>query len=508
MNKFWAMLRDSYKEAVDGSIMLVMFVLLGLVVLLIASLSVTPVPAADAVPRMVSAGGGGPNGLQVVVGDRGRAKRQAFFFFRPDVSNTQVGESPSGHPWDAPVTFTITYTATGQGAAGAEVEVDEKGQPKPNAIKKEALLLGDPFKEAVRYWAAVPGEKKPAFTDALAEEYVTAQVRENSRLNVTKVTKVTKKPAGGGGGVLGGLFGTSAASSYEVTASGGDRLGWSHNPSVLFGLWNPEVSQPLGRLVYLVESTLLNGVGAWVILLAGVVVTAGFIPNMLRKGGIDLLISKPVPRPLILLYKYLGGLLFVFFLTTAAVVSVWVVMGVRTGVWSTALMWCIPGITAYFAILYACSTLVGVLTRNTIVSVVVTIVFWLVIFLIGFLITWTNIINTGMEVAKTQQKQQQAAAQKGKPPVGTAEEEIAPPAEPDKGWWLWSLEALNRAAPRINDLDELTTRQIANDLLGDADRRGVPPRGGLGWAEVAAVSGAWLVLFLGLATLRFVTRSY
>src|SRR5688572_14282325 len=40
--------------------------------------------------------------------------------------------------------------------------------------------------------------------------------------------------------------------------------------------------------------------------------TASFIPSMLEKGTIDLLISKPLSRATILLSKYIGAVLFVF----------------------------------------------------------------------------------------------------------------------------------------------------------------------------------------------------
>ncbi|MEO8515026.1 MAG: ABC transporter permease subunit, partial [Ignavibacteria bacterium] len=35
--------------------------------------------------------------------------------------------------------------------------------------------------------------------------------------------------------------------------------------------------------------------------------TASFIPSMLEKGTIDLLISKPISRPMILISKYIGA---------------------------------------------------------------------------------------------------------------------------------------------------------------------------------------------------------
>ena len=72
-----------------------------------------------------------------------------------------------------------------------------------------------------------------------------------------------------------------------------------------------------------------------------------------------------------------------------------------------------------------------------------------------------------------------------------------------------SFELANRITPRTNDLDELTTKLIADDLLPPTDRRqNSLRRKALSWGETVGVAGAYIVLFLGLATARFVTRSH
>ena len=491
MSQFWAMLKDSYREAVDGWIFLVMLVLGGVVVGLVASASVTPVAADLAVPRMIG-GGDGPGQSTLVAGDRGAGTKPAFFFYKPDVADVKSAGGDDGRPWAAPLTFTVTYRGGGNGAAGADVEVDDKGQPKLDPKKaKDALILGDPFKEAVRYWAAKPGEPKPAYTDELGREFVTATVADATGLTVTDAVK--QKAAGGG---FLNMFATPPT-AFTVTTSGGSRLGWAHRPAVLFGAVSSDTfSLSLGRLVYLIESTLLNSLGAWVILLTGVVVTAGFVPNMMRKGGIDLLLSKPLSRPQILVYKYLGGLLFVFLVTAATVAGVWLAVGVRTGVWATGLLWAVGGITFYFAVLYALSTLVGVLTRNGIVSIIVTVLFWFAVWLIGFTLSALVAVNM---VADAQQQLR---------PAAKADAQADPPP-PIPAWLISTLEIANRVTPRTNDLDELTTKLIADDLLPPTDRRQNSLRQkGLSWAETLGVATAYIVLFLGLATARFVTRSH
>jgi ABC-type transport system involved in multi-copper enzyme maturation permease subunit len=498
MSKFLAMLKDSYKEAVDGWIFVVMLALSGLLVLIVGSLSADPLPADKALPKVVTG-----DALRMVSPDRGAGSRLIIYAYQVKLSDVQVVE-PGPNRWDDKVRFDLEFTSLGFGPAGVEVD-DAK---KPTKVKQvDAGLFSDAFKEAVRTWAGT-GEEKPKYTDELAKEFITHQLRDAARLNVTGV----EKQSGG---------------RFTVTADGAtSRIGWPHRPSLFFGLWEMTfLDQPLGDLVFLVEGGLVNSLGAWVVLLAGVIVTAGFIPNMLQKGAIDLLLTKPMSRPLILLFKYVGGLLFVLMLTAVAVGGVWVVVGLRTGVWSPGLLYSVGGITFYFAILYACSTLVGVLTRNPIVSIVVTVCFWFLLFLIGFIYNTVTTLNN-LEIqqptaqarenpgekadpGKDQKKDQKKAAADA-----PADGEGEPANQPQRvarvpEWVVTTAQTLNRVAPRTNDLDKLTERLIGRDLLSPvAQRQAGFHRDVFPWAEVLGVAGVWIALLLGLAMLRFVTRSY
>src|SRR5260370_37088846 len=106
-----------------------------------------------------------------------------------------------------------------------------------------------------------------------------------------------------------------------------------------------------------IEHRLVNVLGAPIALLVSVVRAVFSIPNMLRKGTVDLLLVKPIRRPTLLLYKYVGGLTFIFLNTALAVGGVWLVLSLRSGVWAPGFLMSIPLITFYFAILYSLSTL-------------------------------------------------------------------------------------------------------------------------------------------------------
>jgi ABC-type transport system involved in multi-copper enzyme maturation permease subunit len=488
MTKFWAMLKDSFREAVDGWIFLVMLIISGVVTLLVLSLSFTPTPTDQAIPKLIPSGRGPGNGgpMQVVSPDRGAGTKLVIYQYATTITN--VRSTPSGgNPWDDKVTFDLEFSQAGFGGG---VEVDDPKNPTKTKMDLKDLFA-DPFKEAVRTWASTTGGEKPKYTDALAKEFVAAQLKSVTRLNVTDVQK-------------------GEGAKFTVTADGSStRLAWPHKPALFFGLAPLSfMESPLGQLIHIVENGLVNGLGAWVMLMAGVIVTAGFIPNMLRKGALDLVLVKPISRPALLVYKYLGGLLFVLLLATAAFGGVWLAIGLRTGVWAPGLLYCILGVTFYFAILYACSTLFGVLTRNAIVSIVVTIVFWFVIWLLGFVHNLLTVLDN-MEVQGRPAMKRKADEKKDAKKADADDDEQSPDDTPKPPRALVrAFDIINTVTPRTKDLDTLTSSLISRDLLSEGEQR----QAGLklkqmDWGEVLGVAGAYIALFLGLAILRFVTRS-
>ena len=123
-------------------------------------------------------------------------------------------------------------------------------------------------------------------------------------------------------------------------------------------------------MLWIIEDQIINGLGGAIALLISVVITAFFIPNMLRKGSVDLLISKPIGRSQLLVYKYIGGLTFMFLVTAFTVGGIWLVIALRSGFWDPSFLLVIPVLTFTFAILYAVSTLVAVFTRSAIAAMI------------------------------------------------------------------------------------------------------------------------------------------
>ena len=160
---------------------------------------------------------------------------------------------------------------------------------------------------------------------------------------------------------------------------------WPNKLSLFFGALplSGEAGFPLFQQVFFIENVIVGYVGSTIAVLISIIISAFFIPNMLRKGSIDMLLVKPISRFALLLYKFVGGLTFIFLNTVVAVVGIWAALGFRSGIWGVAFLETILVLTFFFAILYSVSTLFGVLTRSPIAAILLTVGVWFVFFIVG-----------------------------------------------------------------------------------------------------------------------------
>lgn len=98
---------------------------------------------------------------------------------------------------------------------------------------------------------------------------------------------------------------------------------------------------------------------------------SSFIPNMLEKGHVDVILSKPVSRAQVLFGKFLGGLIVVFLNVAYLIVGIWLMIGFKFEVWDPLLLYTILTITFAFAVLYSLIILIGVLSQNSVLSMMV-----------------------------------------------------------------------------------------------------------------------------------------
>jgi ABC-type transport system involved in multi-copper enzyme maturation permease subunit len=106
--------------------------------------------------------------------------------------------------------------------------------------------------------------------------------------------------------------------------------------------------------------------------------SAGLIPSVLEPGRIELLLSKPVSRLHILLGRFLGNVAVVACNVAYLVLGIWIIFGVKTGVWGVQFLWAIATTVFIFAVLLTVVVLVGVVFESAALATMVTIALGLV----------------------------------------------------------------------------------------------------------------------------------
>lgn len=473
MQQFIAILKDSFREAVDGFVIYVMLALSAVVIVLAASMSFTPTEPGKAFGAIVQQ-------FNVIVPEKGRSG--AF------VSGERVSYSASDvQPIDGG--YKLRLTVAGQ--------TDRPDQADAAGGKSDPPA-GDSFRTAVVRWAAATGEtvrlndkgkvakggrrggkgvdlampvaatvaEQRAVTDAQMEEFLKSQFVMHAGMTAT-ATRVTTGVA-------------EPTYAFDVSTGGGSAVqGWPHATKVFFGAFTLNEAAPLGATLWLIEDVIINRFGGTFTLLVGMIITSFFIPNMLRKGSVDLLISKPVGRAQLLVYKYIGGLTFMFLVTAFTVGGIWFVMAVRSGYWNPAFLAAIPILTFTFAILYAMSTLVAVFTRSAVAAMLMSVGFAFFLFVFGQI---------------------------------KAEYDDTRAADPDAdrpAWQATVVDGGNDFLPRTRELDLLIRRQISQGTLTPAMQKVIIESG-----EPASLAGTFgvslihIALMLGISCWWFSTRDY
>jgi ABC-type transport system involved in multi-copper enzyme maturation permease subunit len=291
----------------------------------------------------------------------------------------------------------------------------------------------------------------------------------------------------------------AASIRYDVTTHGSriKNLGeWPHELVVFFALPVTFVHLPIGNFVRFWEDLIVNTFGAAIALLLSTIITAFFIPNMLRKGTVDLLLVKPIHRSTLLIQKYIGGLLMIFLNTAFVVLGIWAVLGLRTGLWGTGFLVSILVITYQFALYYAVSTLFGVLTRSSIVAILMACLAWFVLnLLFGWGYLWVDQTRIAPDVARELKLEVD----------GKEQLKLLP------DWAYTTADAVHLVTPHLKDFDVLTGKLIADDTLPSySSERKLADKmyASFSWTEALTVTTIYIVVLLALSCWWFATKDF
>jgi hypothetical protein len=461
MRTLIAVLKDSYREAVSGWVLQAMLVIIGLFLLFVLSTSFRLMPLEETLNAQFGF-------MNTFVGRNPQ-------FGSPNITVEKMQVSKPDEPWASAYQFDIVVTCP----TYADFE---KARKSPLPVSKKRV------------------------------EGMMRQTELFEGLTVEQTETPPDTPPEGD------TANKPTAARYHVSASGTkitERKEWPHQLVVLFGVNVTNVLSFSPREgAYLAEDYLVSGIGGWIFSLLAVVITAAFVPNMMAKGALDLLISKPASRVWLLVCKYLGGLTFMFLITTFAVLGVYLMIGIRVGVWTPHFLLAIPLLTLQFGILYAVSVLIGVLTRSTLVAILGTVAAWFLLFAFGS-------IDAKITDRERENKRVADMLESGKieqyDETGKqlTPEEILSRMDPNRPIYFFippsafpALKLLNVPLPRSKQIDNRIGRLIADGMLTERQMKsfgwGDPPAHT--WIEVIGVSVMFIVVMLGLASWRFVTR--
>ena len=497
--KFLAILKDSIREAIDAKVFYVMVGLSLLMTLITLSITFTPIPGDRQVVQDWAI-----LPLNTDAPDIGQARAMdQLFQARPTRFEVAEIAPLEGQPNAATSTFKVKLKASFNTADAAT-----KAKADPQAV----------------------------------ESFIEQQFGLLEGRHMMDATDVHFTGWEGNIPLLGGLLGgnNSLKGNFELEArpTPATFRFWPNRLSLIFGAWDVsgQAGFPLFHQMGVIENVLVGYIGSTIAVLVSIVISAFFIPNMLRKGSVDLLLVKPIGRVSLLLYKFVGGLTFIFLNTVVAVVGVWAALGLRSGIWGVAFLETILVLTFFFAILYSVSTVFGVLTRSPIAAILLTVGVWAIFFIIGAI---HGVIEQFRSLDRMAQAIQAKLGDEGVKALEEAQNRNpdnpqAPPSQRGpqlsqlrfhENWFTQTIYVLHLILPRTNDLYRLTDRQIHHDLAfgeptapPEADKPPAKLPGGIELpqvvdkppplAEVVGVSGAFIALMLVISCFWFVTKDY
>ncbi|MBI9073080.1 MAG: ABC transporter permease subunit [Melioribacteraceae bacterium] len=156
-----------------------------------------------------------------------------------------------------------------------------------------------------------------------------------------------------------------------------------------------EIFDKIVEVLKLVIVVPLFGIGIFLAIFS----TSSFIPHMLEKGSIDLLLSKPVSRSQVILGKYFGGIAVVFINIAFLILGSWFLIGIKFGNWDPSFLLTIPTIVFAFAELYSLLILIGIITQSSVLAMMLT---YLIYFIISPILSYRDNIFSFIESKTTE----------------------------------------------------------------------------------------------------------
>lgn len=253
-------------------------------------------------------------------------------------------------------------------------------------------------------------------------------------------------------------------------------------------------------------------------LLLALISTVSIFPEFTKPGAIEVSLSKPVSRTKLFFVKYLGCLLFVAVQTSMLALLVFCSLYYRLDYLNWSVFWVVPVITLAFSLIHCVQVLVGVLTRSSLVSLLVGMLFGIMIWLLQ-VTEYTMYTNTHALVEEKMEIDWSTGEMRG---LDEAQE-----VDQDMAGYYQMAKSVGAPLPKVRDvvlsLDQLVVfrdsgsmlEQIdllesigKNDIRKKAERADRRTRERHSLKYILMSSLAFEAVILGLACMIFVRKDY
>jgi ABC-type transport system involved in multi-copper enzyme maturation permease subunit len=99
-------------------------------------------------------------------------------------------------------------------------------------------------------------------------------------------------------------------------------------------------------------------------LVLALLATSTLFPQMLQRGSIELLLCRPIPRWRLVTARFLGGVSIMAFNAAYLIGGVWLVLGMKSGIWTTGFPFSTFLAVFAFIVLFSMVMLASVVTEN------------------------------------------------------------------------------------------------------------------------------------------------
>ncbi|MEI6636821.1 MAG: ABC transporter permease subunit, partial [Planctomycetota bacterium] len=226
----------------------------------------------------------------------------------------------------------------------------------------------------------------------------------------------------------------------------------------------------------------------------------------IRKGTLELLLVRPLPRWQLIVFTYVAALLFVAALLALLILATWLATGLLTGLWSPGIILALPSLLLFFALLLSVSVFSGVVTRSAVAAMLVTVAYWAVLFVVGLMHLQVVASRIREETADKPRPVSVADVLRPRPQPARREQASSARASFHKTTVARVVEAIYAVLPHSEDLDTMVDRQLMRDFAVGGRLRQLMESPDFTWARGIGLTLAHTAAFLIAACVIFSRR--